>query len=95
MHFLYRLLGMIKKYSADIKKQGIGVSFIIENFNKGTQEATLFVVFFDIATKKVLVCEKMSGKAMGVGMRNYWAGAIKAILRQIDATEYKNWKSKY
>ena len=32
---------------------------------------------------------------MGVGMRNYWAGSIKAILRQIDATEYKNWKSKY
>lgn len=87
--------GMVKKYSADVKKDGIGVSFIIENFNKGTQEASLYVVFFDIATKKVLVCEKMTGKAMGVGMRNYWAGAIKAILRQIDATEYKNWKSKY
>ena len=86
---------MVKKYTPDVKKDGIGVSFIIENFNKGTQEATLYVVFFDIATKKVLVCEKMSGKAMGVGMRNYWAGAIKAILRQIDATEYKNWKSKY
>lgn len=86
--------GMVKKYTADIKKDGIGVSFIIENFNKGSQEATLFVTFFDIATKKVLVCEKMTGKAVGMGMRNYWAGAIKAILKQIDATEYKNWKSK-
>ena len=78
-----------------MKKSGIGVAFIIENFNKGTQEATVYVTFFDIATKKVLVCEKMTGKAMGVGMRNYWAGAIKSILKQIDATEYKNWKSKY
>lgn len=87
--------GMVSKYKADVNKSGIGVAFIVENFNKGTQEATVFVTFFDIASKKVLVCEKMTGKAMGVGMRNYWAGAIKAILRQIDATEYKNWKSKY
>ena len=87
--------GMVKKYTADVKKEGIGVSFIIENFNKTTQMADVYVTFFDIATKKVLVCEKMSGKAMGVGMRNYWAGAIKAILKQIDLTEYKNWKSKY
>ena len=87
--------GMVKKYKADVTKSGIGLSFIIENFNKGTQEATLFVTFFDIASKKVLICEKMNAKAMGIGMRNYWAGAIKAILKQIDATEYKNWKSKY
>lgn len=85
---------MVKNYKAVEKKEGIGVSMVIENFNKTTQMASLYVVFFDIATKKVLVCEKMTGKAMGVGMRNYWAGAIKAILKQIDATEYKNWKGK-
>ncbi len=87
--------GMVKKYKADVKKDGIGLSFIIENFNKGTQMADFYVTFFDIATKKVLICEKISAKAMGIGIRNYWAGAIKAALKQIDATEYKNWKSKY
>jgi hypothetical protein len=85
--------GMVKKYKADVKKEGIGVSFIIENFNKGTQMADVYVTFFDIASKKVLICEKVSGKAMGIGMRNYWAGAIKAILKQIDATEYKHYYS--
>jgi hypothetical protein len=87
--------GMVKKYVPDVKKEGIGCSFIIENFNKGTQTADFYVTFFDIASKKVLVCEKMSCKAAGIGMRNYWAGAIKAALKQIDATEWKNWKSKY
>ncbi|MBL0329870.1 MAG: hypothetical protein IPP64_10755 [Bacteroidetes bacterium] len=87
--------GMVKKYKAEVKKDGIGLSFIIENFNKGTQMADIYVTFFDIASKKILICEKVSGKAMGIGMRNYWAGAIKAILKQIDASEYKNWKSKY
>ena len=85
---------MIKKYSAGDKKDGIGLVFIVENFNKGTEMADVYVTYFDIATKKILFCEKISGKAMGIGMRNYWAGAIKAILKQIDSSEYKNWKSK-
>lgn len=86
---------MVKKYTPDIKKEGVGLSFIVENFNKNTQMADIYVTFFDIASKKVLLTEKVSGKAMGVGIRNYWAGAIKDILKQIDEKEYKNWKSKY
>ena len=70
-------------------------SNIGENFNKTTQMADVYVILFDIATKNILICEKVSGKAMGIGMKNYWAGAIKAILKQIDEFEYKNWKSKY
>lgn len=86
---------MVKKYTGDVKKEGIGLSFIIENFNKTTQMADVHVTFFDIATKKVLICEKLTAKAAGIGMKNYWAGAIKVMLKQIDANEYKNWKSKY
>lgn len=85
---------MVKKYTGD-KKDGIGLVFIIENFNKGTQTANVYVTFFDIATKKVLVCEKVDGKAVGIGMRNYWAGAIKSVLKQVEKELYNNWKSKY
>ena len=85
--------GMVKKYTGE-KKEGVGLAFIVENFNKGSQMADVYVTFFDIASKKVLLCEKESGKAMGIGMRNYWAGAIKAILKQIDEGDYKNWKNK-
>jgi hypothetical protein len=84
---------MVKKYTAGDKKSGIGLAFIVENFNKGAEAADVYVTLFDIASKKVLFCEKMSGKAMGVGMRNYWAGAIKAIIKEIDTSAYKNWKS--
>jgi hypothetical protein len=84
---------MVKKYAGD-RKDGIGLVFVVENFNKGTEMADVYVTYFDIATKKALVCEKISGKAMGIGMRNYWAGAVKAILKMVDTSEYKNWKSK-
>lgn len=86
---------MVKRYNPGVKKEGIGLSFIIENFNKETQMADVFITFFDITEKKVLICEKISGKAMGIGMLNSWAGAFKSILKQIDASEYKNWKQKY
>ncbi len=59
---------MIKKYKAGEKKEGIGLVFIIENFNKGSETADVYVTFFDIAAKKILICEKTSGKAMGIGM---------------------------
>ncbi len=83
---------MVKKYSSKDKKDGIGFSFIVENFDKGTQMATVYVTFFDIATKKVLLCESIQGKAAGVGMRNYWAGAIKSIIKKLAGGEFNSWK---
>lgn len=85
---------MVKNYPAGDKKEGVGLVFIVENFDKGMEMATVYVTFFDIKTKKILLTEKMQGKAIGVGMRNYWAGTIKNILKQIGETEYANWKKR-
>ncbi len=82
---------MVKNYNS-VKKEGFGVAFVIETFNKNDKVADMYVVCFDIATKKVLICEKMSGTPAGGGMRNYWAGAIKDVLNQIDGGAYKRWK---
>jgi hypothetical protein len=84
---------MIKKYKGE-KKEGVGLVFIVQNFNKTTSFGDVYVTFFDIATKKVLLCELVAGKAIGIGMRNFWAGSIKSILKEIQKTEYANWKSR-
>jgi hypothetical protein len=85
---------MVKKYNSS-QKEGLGLVFIVENFNKGIETASVYVTFFDIATKKILLCERMEGKAMGVGIRNHWAGSIKHILDQLDdGGVYKSWKGK-
>lgn len=88
---------MVKRYSGNERKrkEGIGLVFIIENFNKNSKTAGLYVTFFDIETKKVLMSEFMSGNPVGFGLRNYWAGAIKDILTWIDFYEYNKWKNKY
>lgn len=75
------------------KKAGIGATFVVESFNKTTDEATVYVVLFDIKTKAVLISEKISGKPTGIGLRNFWAGAMKQVIKQIQKTYYPKWQA--
>lgn len=83
---------IVNGYAVGEKKQGIGVVFIVESFNKGQQQGTIYVTIFDIKTKKVLIKEKIIGKAGGIGMRNYWAKSILSVMIQVEKTFYKQWK---
>lgn len=76
-------------------KDGIGLCFIIETFNKikGNEYASMWVTFFDIKTKKVLLTNRMQGKSGGIGLKSYWANAIYKVLNDIEDKEYKKWKN--
>lgn len=84
---------IISKLSGGDKTEGIGVTFIVESFNKITNQATVYVTVFDIKTKTVLITEKVTGKPAGIGLRNFWGGAIKHIIKQIKSDYYSKWKS--
>ncbi|MBC8033781.1 MAG: hypothetical protein H7Y03_06520 [Chitinophagaceae bacterium] len=84
--------GVIKGYSYGNHK-GVGLLFIMEGMNKTAQEASIYVTFFDIASKKVLLTERLTGKAGGFGFRNYWASSIAKVLNTIQKSKYKEWKS--
>ncbi len=85
---------IIKKYNTN-EKQGIGIVFIMESFDKPKKLSIMWVTFFDIASKKVLLTEKMSGKAGGVGFRNYWARTYYNVMVKIQKTEYLKWEKEY
>jgi hypothetical protein len=85
---------IVSKLNGGEKTEGIGVVFIVESFNRSMDEATVYVTIFDIKTKNVLISEKITGKPAGIGLRNFWAGAIKHILKEIDKTYYKKWSTK-
>jgi hypothetical protein len=86
---------VVSKLQANEKKEGLGLVYVVESFNKNTQIATIYVTIFDIATKNVLITEKIEGKGAGIGLRNYWAGAVKVITKEVKANYYKNWKKTY
>ncbi len=76
-------------------KEGIGLVFIMESFNKIEQLGYIWVTFFDIETKEVLLSNKMSGKVGGFGFRNYWAKSFYSVMKSIEKKKWKAWKAQY
>ncbi|MBL7764698.1 MAG: hypothetical protein JNJ58_01290 [Chitinophagaceae bacterium] len=71
---------MVKKY--DFKgKTGLGFCLIAEGMSKGREEASFWVTFVDMDSKKVLYTKRVTGKAGGFGFRNYWAGSVKSVFK--------------
>lgn len=83
----------VGKLSGGEKKDGMGVTFVVESFNKTADEATVYAVVFDIKTKAILISEKIIGKPTGIGLRNFWAGAMKHVIKQVTKEYYRKWKT--
>jgi hypothetical protein len=88
----------IQKHVKDYQpknKDGIGIVFIAETLNKADTEAWFHFVALDLSSNKVLFTDRLQGKPAGIGLRNYWAGAVYDIIKEIKNKKYKEWKSKY
>jgi hypothetical protein len=87
-----KLEPLIQSYADGDKKEGLGLVFVVESFNKPMLEASYWIIFFDIRTKKILLSERCAGKPSGFGLRNYWAGSLKRVLNDIRFYKFKAWK---
>jgi len=58
-----------------------GLIFIGEMMNKATFQGTFRVLLFNGTTKDIISSKRVSGKAAGFGVRNFWAGALYRILK--------------
>lgn len=74
----------------NVSGEGVGLVFVVENFNKLEEVGTMWVTFFDINTKQVLMAKHMSAKPGGFGMRNYWARTVYEVLKD-SGKQYKKW----
>jgi hypothetical protein len=75
--------------------EGIGLMFIVENFSKPNNKASVWVTFVDLQSKEVLLTEKLMGDPGGAGLRNYWANACNDILQKIQKKDYPRWRKAY
>jgi len=89
-----KIENIISEYETTID-EGIGVVFIMESFNKPDAKGYMWVTFFDIASRQVLLTEKMTGKAGGFGWRNYWVKTYYSVMKEIEKNKYNSWESKY
>jgi hypothetical protein len=77
-------------------KKGIGLLLVMEAMSKSEKSCAAWVTFVDMGNKKVLMTERVEGKAgMGFGFRNYWATTVKNFLEAVEKKKYNEWKAKY
>jgi hypothetical protein len=72
-------------------KKGLGLVFIVDNFNKIEEQGNIYVTFFDLATKKVITTNLYGGKPGGFGIKNYWARVIFNVM-EVSGKEFKKIK---
>lgn len=82
---------MVKRYALDSKK-GVGVVFIVEGMDKSRPEAAIWVTYIRMSDQSVLLTKRLTGKAGGFGLRNFWASAIHKVLLEVEKKEYNKWK---
>lgn len=95
----YRMdLDLVKKtvetYQIE-KKNAIGVSLIVESFDKNLGLASIWVTFIDLGTGEYLYAELIKGEASGIGFRNYWARSFYEVINKVKRDRYKKWKRKF
>jgi len=76
-------------------KEGVGILFVAEALNKSAEEAYYHVAVINMATKEILIYDRLRGEPGGIGLRNYWAGSIRQVIETIEAKRYKAWKAMY
>jgi hypothetical protein len=64
-------------------EQGLGLVFIMDRLVKAQETGCLYVVFFDIASRKVLYSERLCERAGGMGFRNYWFRPVKTAVGKL------------
>lgn len=82
---------IVKDYDGQTK-EGIGIAYIVEDFNSFEAKANIFVVFLDLSNNEAFFIEKVTTDAGGIGFRNYWLRAIYNIQEEYFPVWYKKWK---
>jgi hypothetical protein len=82
---------MVAKYESVEKNEGIGVVLITEKYDQIQKMASYYIVFFDIASKEILMHDKFSAEPGGAGVKGYWGNTIYETLKQASG-KYGKWK---
>jgi hypothetical protein len=78
------LAAIVRSYKLKHEK-GLGLVFIMDRLVKVQETGCLYVVFFDISSRKVIKFERVSEKAWGIGFRNYWFRPVKSAVKRLPA----------
>ena len=86
------LADIVKSYKLENDK-GLGLVFVMDRLVKTQNTGCMHVVFFDVASRKVVRSERVCARAGGIGFRNFWFSPVKEAVKQLPKM-YKDAKAK-
>lgn len=86
------LAEIVKSYKLENDK-GLGLVFVMDRLVKTQTTGCMHVVFFDVASRKVVRSERVCARAGGIGFRNFWFSPVKETVKQLPKM-YKDAKAK-
>jgi len=63
--------------------KGVGLVFIMDRLVKAQETGCMYVVFFDLGSRKVLHSERVVASAGGIGFRNFWFRPVKDAVKKL------------
>jgi len=85
---------VVSKYSFK-GKEGVGLMLVMESLSKTAEEGSMYVTFIEMPSGKVIMTERMTGKAQGFGFRNYYAYTVYKVIQEIKKNKISEWRTKY
>ncbi len=70
------------------KATGLGLVVFAEYLDKTRPEGKFNYVFFDLETRKIVAVLSYTAKPIGLGLRNYWAGAFSRTFPLINPSKF-------
>lgn len=71
---------------------GLALVLICDNMSAPRVDAAYYYVIFDVASKKVVISDRIVGRAGGNGQRNYWARSIYETITIVRDKKFIQWK---
>jgi hypothetical protein len=62
---------------------GLGLVFIMDRLVKAQETGCMYVVFFDVGSRKVVHSERVCAQAGGIGFRNFWFRPVKDAVKKL------------
>ena len=62
-------------------KEGVGMILIARMLDKRAAKGTFDIVFFDIATRNIVYTKRVTKKAGGFGLRNFWIHPVYEMIK--------------
>ncbi len=73
---------IIADYTLEAHKEGLGLVYVYETLDKTAAHASVYAVFFDIATREIIWSNNYFVPANGFGFRNFWAKTVYETIKK-------------